>query len=682
MQTLLFGKLSWSAIPFDNPIIMSTLTVVAVLGIAILGAVTYAKKWNYLWSEWLTSVDHKKIGIMYIILAGIMLLRGFADAIMMRLQQAMAFGGNHGYLPPEHYDQIFSAHGTIMIIFVAMPFFIGLMNVAVPTQIGARDVAFPFLNSVSFWLTAISAMLIMISLFVGDFSKAGWTGYPPLSELDSSPDTGVDYWIWSIQIGGIGTLLTGVNFFVTIMKMRAPGMTLMKLPVFSWTILVTNVLIMLSFPILTVTLALLTLDRYFGMHFFTNGMGGNMMMYPNLFWIWGHPEVYIIILPAFGMFSEVVSTFAQKRLFGYKSMVYATAAIGVLSFTVWLHHFFTMGAGANVNAFFGITTMIIAVPTGVKIFNWLFTMYRGRVQMTTPILWTLAFIIYFSIGGMTGVLLSVPPADFVLHNSEFLIAHFHNMLIPGALFGYFAGYTYWFPKMFGFRLDETWGKRAFWAWSVGFGVAFMPLYALGFMGMPRRLEYIDNPVWHSLLQVAMVGTVLILLGILMQGIQLYVSIRNREALRDTTGDPWNAHTLEWATSSPPAFYNFAVTPVVEELDAFTDMKEKGKAYQRPSSYAEIHMPKNTSLGLVIGALAFVFGFAMVWHIWWLGAIGAIGMIATVMLRASMTDLDYYVPVAEVERIENARFKQLQSSTKAAEVSDSDSVLPGKLAHQG
>ena len=465
------------------------------------------------------------------------------------------------------------------------------------------------------------------------------------------------------------------------MKMRAPGMTLMKMPVFTWNILVTNVLIMLSFPVLTVTLALLTMDRYLGMHFFTNGMGGNMMLYPNLFWIWGHPEVYIVILPAFGMFSEIVSTFSQKRLFGYHTMVYATCAIAVLSFAVWLHHFFTMGAGSNVNAVFGIATMIIAVPTGVKIFNWLFTMYRGRLQLTTPILWTLAFIAYFSIGGMTGVLLAVPPADFVLHNSEFLIAHFHNMLIPGALFGYFAGYAYWFPKMFGFRLDEKWGKRAFWGWVIGFGLAFMPLYALGFMGMPRRLEHYTNPTWHSLLEVAMVGTVFILAAIIMQGIQLFVSIKNRAALRDPTGDPWNGHTLEWSLSSPPAFYNFAVTPTIEELDAFTDMKEKGIAYQRPAKYEDIHMPKNTSIGFIIGVLAFLFGFAMIWHIWWLALAGALGMLISVLVRASSDDVDYYVPAAEVERIENERFRQIEASIKTPPTPYAGAVLPPNFAHQ-
>ncbi|MEJ2060270.1 MAG: cytochrome o ubiquinol oxidase subunit I [Gammaproteobacteria bacterium] len=657
----MLGKLTLAAIPYDNPIVMGAVAFSLLVAVLILGLITYYGKWGYLWKEWLTSVDHKKIGVMYIILALVMLLRGFADAIMMRSQQALAFGSSHGYLPPHHYDQIFSAHGTIMIFFMAMPFLVGLMNIAVPLQIGARDVAFPFMNSVSLWLTVVSAMLVMISLGVGEFSQAGWTGYPPLTELRYSPGTGVDYWIWAIQLSGLGTLMTGINFLVTIMRMRAPGMTLMRMPVFTWTALCTSILIILAFPVLTVTLALLTLDRYLGMHFFTNAMGGNMMMYTNLFWVWGHPEVYILILPAFGVFSEVVATFSGKRLFGYTSMVYATIAIALLSFTVWLHHFFTMGAGANVNAFFGITTMIIAVPTGVKIFNWLFTMYRGRIRFTTPILWTLGFIVTFTIGGMTGVLLAVPPADFVLHNSEFLVAHFHNMLIPGALFGYFAGYAYWFPKAFGFRLNERWGKRAFWAWLIGFYLAFMPLYVLGFMGMPRRMEHYTNPAWQPYLEIAAVGAVVILAGIVFQIVQLIVSIREREEALDLTGDAWDGRTLEWSIASPAPFYNFAHIPVVHDLDAFTEMKENGTAYQRPTEYHDIHMPKNTGIGFIMGMFAFVFGFAMIWHIWWMAGIGALAMLTAVIVRATSEDVDYYVPAAEVERIENHRYGQLDSA---------------------
>jgi cytochrome o ubiquinol oxidase subunit 1 len=660
----MFGKLSLSAIPYENPIIMTAVGGASLLAVVILALITYYGKWPYLWKEWLTSLDHKRIGIMYIILALVMLLRGFSDAIMMRSQQALAVGASQGYLPPEHFDQVFSAHGSIMIVFMAMPFLVGLMNIAVPQQIGARDVAFPFMNSVSLWLTTAGALLVMVSLGVGEFSQAGWSGYAPLTERQYSPGTGVDYWIWAFQIAGVGSLMSGINFLVTILRMRAPGMTLMRMPMFAWTTFFTNVLMILAFPVLTVALALLTLDRYLGMHFFTNTLGGNMMMYVNLFWIWGHPEVYIVILPAFGVFSEVVATFSGKRLFGYTSLVYATAAITILSFSVWLHHFFTMGAGPNVNAVFGITTMMIAVPTGVKIFNWLFTMYRGRIRFTTPMYWTLAFISTFAIGGMAGVLLSVPPADYVLHNSLFLIAHFHNMLIPGSLFGLLAGYSYWFPKAVGFRLNETWGKRAFWAWLIGFYLAFVPLYVLGFMGMPRRMAHYANPAWQPYLVIAAGGAAVILIGILFQMIQLAVSIRERHANRDLTGDPWNGRTLEWATSSPPAVYNFARTPVVHDIDAFMDMKEKGVAYRQPDRYHDIQMPKNTPGGLIIGVLAFVFGFAMVWYIWWLAILSALGMLFAVIERASDDNAEYIISAAEVERIENKRYRQLETAAKS------------------
>ncbi len=661
----MWGKLSWDAVPFHEPIIMGALLGGGLMAALLVAWVTKKRLWGMLWTEWFTSVDHKKLGVMYIVLALVMLLRGFADALMMRTQQAVAVAGTAGPFPPEHYDQIFSAHGVIMIFFMAMPFMVGLMNIVVPLQIGARDVAFPFVNSLSFWLTAAGAALINVSLGVGEFARTGWLAYPPLSELAYSPGVGVDYYIWALQISGLGTLLTGVNFFVTILRMRAPGMGLMKMPIFTWTALCTNALIIFAFPILTVTLALLTADRYLGMHFFTNELGGDPMMYVNLIWAWGHPEVYILMLPAFGIFSEITATFASKKLFGYTSMVWATVAITVLSFIVWLHHFFTMGAGANVNAFFGITTMIISIPTGVKVFNWLFTMYRGRIRFTTPVLWTLGFMVTFVIGGMTGVLMAVPAADFVLHNSLFLIAHFHNVIIGGVLFGYLAGFTYWFPKAFGFKLDERTGRWAFWCWLVGFYVAFMPLYALGFMGMTRRLNHYDNPAWQPLLVVAFCGALIIATGIFFQVLQIVVSIRNRHALRDTTGDPWGGRTLEWATASPPAFYNFARTPVVQTLDALAHMKVQGDVYTRPARYADIHMPRNTAAGLVMGGFCTLAGFALVWHIWWLAVLGFIGTVGTFIARSFDDDTDYYVPAAEVERIENERFALLAAEPAQA-----------------
>ncbi|TDF79008.1 cytochrome o ubiquinol oxidase subunit I [Pseudomonas sp. H9] len=658
----MFGKLSLDAIPYHEPIVMVTLAMIALGGIAVIGAITYFKKWTYLWTEWLTTVDHKKIGVMYIIVAMIMLLRGFADAIMMRTQLAMATGGAEGYLPPEHYDQIFTAHGVIMIIFMAMPFFTGLMNLALPLQIGARDVAYPFLNSLSFYLLLAGVLLVNISLGVGEFAKTGWVAYPPLAGIQYSPGVGVDYYIWALQLSGLGTTLTGVNFLVTVLKMRAPGMKLMDMPIFTWTCTWANVLIVASFPILTAALALLTVDRYLDFHIFTNELGGNPMMYVNLFWAWGHPEVYILILPAFGVFSEVTSTFAGKRLFGHKSMIYASGAIAVLGFAVWLHHFFTMGSGASVNTFFGLATMLISIPTGVKLFNWLFTIYQGRLRFTAPIMWTLGFMVTFSIGGMTGVLLAVPGADFVLHNSLFVIAHFHNVIIGGAVFGYIAGFAFWFPKAFGFTLNEKWGKAAFWFWISGFYVAFMPLYALGFMGMTRRLNHSDNPLWEPYLYVAVVGAVLILFGIACQLIQLYVSVRDRKDNMDVTGDPWGGRTLEWSTSSPPPFYNFAHMPEKVGLDAWHEAKEAGVAYKVPGKYEAIHMPNNTSTGLFMGLLLTVFGFAFIWHIWWLVGASLVATIAVFVAHAARDDQGYMVPAEEVARIEGERLKALGLAT--------------------
>ncbi|GJD56506.1 cytochrome o ubiquinol oxidase subunit I [Methylobacterium dankookense] len=653
LQKLVFGRLSLADIPYHEPILLVTFAVVAMGGVVVLGAITYFRFWGPLWRDWVTSVDHKKIGIMYIILALVMLLRGFADAIMMITQKAIAFGPSEGYLPPHHYDQIFTAHGVIMIFFVAMPFVTGLMNYVVPLQIGARDVSFPFLNNFSFWMTVAGAVITMISLFVGEFSRATWLGYPPLSGADMSPGVGVDYWIWGLQIAGIGTLLSGINLVATIVKMRAPGMTMMKLPVFVWTSLCTNVLIVAAFPILTAVLVLLSLDRYVGTHFFTNDLGGNPMMYFNLIWIWGHPEVYILILPAFGIFSEVTSTYCGKRLFGYASMVYATVVITILSYLVWLHHFFTMGSGANVNSFFGITTMIISIPTGAKIFNWLFTMYRGRIRFELPMLWTVGFMVTFVIGGMTGVLLAVPPADFVLHNSLFLVAHFHNVIIGGVLFGMFAGVNYWFPKAFGFKLDPFWGKMSFWCWLVGFYLVFMPLYVLGLMGVTRRTQHFDDPTLQPWFIAAACGAVLILCGILSLLVQIVVSIRNREALRDTTGDPWGGRTLEWSTSSPPPDYNFAFTPVVHDLDAWYDMKSRG--YARPlNGFRPIHMPKNTGTGAIIGGLSVVFGFAMIWYIWWLAALSFAAIFIVSIVHTFNYNRDFYIPADTVVRAENER----------------------------
>ncbi|SCU76996.1 cytochrome o ubiquinol oxidase subunit I [Cupriavidus necator] len=657
LANLIFGRLSWEAFPLHEPILLGTFIVVVLGGGALVAALTYYRLWGYLWREWFTSIDHKKIGIMYVILGIVMLLRGFADAVMMRIQQAIAFGDNLGYLPPHHYDQIFTAHGVIMIFFVAMPLVTGLMNFVMPLQIGARDVAFPFLNNFSFWMTTGGAILVMMSLFVGEFARTGWLAYPPLSGIIHSPDVGVDYYIWALQVAGVGTLLSGINLLVTIVKMRAPGMTLMRMPIFTWTSLCTNVLIIAAFPVLTAALALLALDRYAGTNFFTTEQGGSAMMYVNLIWIWGHPEVYILVLPVFGVFSEVVATFCRKRLFGYASMVYATVVITVLSYLVWLHHFFTMGSGASVNSFFGITTMIISIPTGAKIFNWLFTMYHGRIRFEPPMLWTIGFMVTFVIGGMTGVLLAVPPADFSLHNSLFLIAHFHNVIIGGVLFGLMAGITYWFPKAFGYRLVSSWGKASFWFWLVGFYFAFMPLYWLGLHGVTRRMSYFEDATHQVWFQLAAFGALLIAIGIACFLVQLVVSFIHREELRDLSGDPWNGRTLEWSTSSPPPQYNFAFTPVVHDTDAWWHMKQNG--YARPQQgFIPIHMPKNTAAGIVLAGLSTLCGFALIWHIWWLAAASFAATIIGAIIHTFNYQRDHYLPADLVVQTEAARTQRM------------------------
>ena len=652
----MFGKLTWQAIPLDQPIPLAAGAFVVLSMCAVLIWLAWKGHIPYLWREWITSVDHKRIGIMYCLLASIMLLRGFIDALMMRSQQALAFHAA-GYLPPEHYDQIFSAHGTIMIFFVAMTFVIGLMNFTVPLQLGVRDVAFPTLNAVSFWLTAAGALLVNLSLVVGEFARTGWLPYPPLSELNYSPGVGVDYYLWALQISGIGTLMAGINMVTTILKIRAPGMSYMRMPVFCWTSLASSLLIVAAFPILTATLAMLLLDRYLDFHFFSNAAGGNAMMFMNLIWAWGHPEVYILILPAFGVFSEVVATFSGKPLFGYRSMVIATMAICVLSFSVWLHHFFTMGAGADVNGVFGIASMLIAIPTGVKVYNWLFTMYRGRVRFSSPMLWALGFMVTFVIGGMTGVLLAVPPADFVLHNSLFLVAHFHNVIIGGVLFGAFAGYTYWFPKAFGFTLDERLGKAAFWCWFVGFYVAFVPLYIVGLDGMTRRMQHYDRPEWHPWLLVAGLGALIIACGIALQIAQLAISIRSRERRREPTGDPWDGRSLEWATPSPPPVFNFAVLPNISGEEPYWGIKRRAVEQLRvvtpEPQYQDIEMPRNSPVGFVTAFLAVITGFSLIWHIWWLVGLGLLCAYITLVVFAWRDVSEFVIPAEEVARIDRA-----------------------------
>ena len=653
----MFGRLTWDSVPWNQPIPLITSIVVLVVIAAVLAWITYNKWWRYLWNEWITSTDHKRIGVMYIVLALVMLVRGFADALMMRAQQTVAVGASQGYLPPEHYDQIFSAHGTIMIFFMAMPFIIGLINFVVPLQLGVRDVAFPTMNNVSFWLTASGALLVNLSLFIGEFARTGWLAFPPLSEKQFSPGVGVDYYLVALQISGVGTVLTGMNFVTTILKIRAPGMSYMRMPVFTWTALAASLLILAAFPVLTATYAELMLDRYLGFHFFTNDGGGNSMLYMNLIWVWGHPEVYILALPAFGIYSEIASTFSGKPLFGYRSMVFATLGICIVSFCVWLHHFFTMGAGADVNAVFGIASMIIAVPTGVKIFNWMFTMYGGRVRFTTPMYYLVGFMITFVLGGLTGVLLAMPPVDFVVHNSLFLVAHFHNVIIGAVVFGVMAGYTYWFPKAFGFTLDERLGKIIFWCWFIGFYLAWFPEYALGFMGATRRLQHIADPSWQPYLDVAMVGALVIFAGIVLTIWQLVYSIRTRDRRLDLTGDPWDGRTLEWLTLSPPPHFNFAVLPDVHGEEPYWTRKQTALREEQlieEPDYEPIEMPVNTPTGIIVAFFASICGFAIIWYIWWLAILGLIGAFAVFVWYAWRDEHEHIIPADEVRRIEQER----------------------------
>lgn len=646
----LFGRLTWASLPHEWFTIGGTVFLSLGL-ISVFAFLTRFKLWKWLWGEWLTSVDPKKIGIMYVIVATLMLARGGLDAGMIWLQQVLAPSGM-GYLSAQHFQEIFTAHGAIMIFFVTMGFLFGFMNYIIPLQIGARDLASPFLNTLGFWLYAAGAILInTFFIFGGQFAAAGWLSVAPLSGLEFSPGVGMDYWIWSLQISGIGTTLGGINFVMTILKMRAPGMTLMRMPIFTWASLYSMLMVVIVFPILTITVALLSLDRLLGMHFFTTDAGGNAMMYTNLIWMWGHPEVYILMIPALGIYSEVVAVFSGKRLAGYTTTVVSLGTIAFLSLGVWLHHFFTMGSGASVNAAFGVATMLIAVPTAAQLFNWVATMYKGKIRFATPMLWFLGFAVTFSAGGMTGVLLASPPADFQLHNSLFLVAHFHTMVIGGALFGIFAGYAYWFPKFTGILLSEKLGKIAFWFWLVGFWVSFAPLYLLGFMGAPRRLDQYDASTgWQGLFVVSLVGFMILCMGMGFLLLQLYFGIKNRKKLKDTTGDPWDGRTLEWATSSPPKFYNFAIIPTVSDRDAFWHIKKTKEKITE--SFKPIEMPKSTATGIFIAAFAFVFGFAMVWHIFWLAFLSFIGALVIVVKRTFDENTEYEVDVEEIKQLES------------------------------
>jgi cytochrome o ubiquinol oxidase subunit 1 len=653
---ILLGRFTWGDLPFvkvwDDPTVSNIIAALAAL-IAVLGAVfgagliTYLGRWRYLWTEWFTSLDHKKIGIMYICFAIVMMTRALIEAMLMRVQQDLAVSAP-GILAPDHFAQFFTTHGTIMIFFVAMPLLSGLINFAMPLQIGSRDVAFPFMNSMSLWLSIGGGGLIMVSLVIGEFSTGGWSGYPPYTELAFNGGSGPDYWIWAVTMSSISAMLTGINFAVTIYKLRAPGMHWMRLPLFTWTSLCTAILMIFAMPPLTVATLLLAADRYLGMHFFTNDLGGNLMNYVNLFWLFGHPEVYILILPAFGVYSEVVSAYSSKKLYGYTSLVIATMAIAVLSFTVWLHHFFTMGQSADINAFFGIATMLIGIPTGVKIYNWIWTMFRGKVRYTAPMLFSIAFMITFVIGGLTGIMLATPPLDYMFHNTLFLVAHFHNMLVPGTLFGMIAGCQYWFPKAFGFRLAEKWGRIAVFFWVAGFYLAFMPLYVLGASGATRRTAEFYDPAFRLWLEIAMCGAFLIFVGFACLFLQVWSSIRQRDRLAAFVGDPWDGRGLEWSISSPPPEYNFATIPQVSRRDAFYWRKLNGGAYKPADHYRNIEMPKNSACGALFGIGMAIAFFGLVWHIWWMAGLFGLITVISGIARSFMRDLHKVIPAAEVE----------------------------------
>lgn len=667
---LLFGRLRWDNITFFNLFtnfdlnnaVASGAGVVELLGVVgFIALVTYYKFWGKLWSEWLTSVDHKKIGIMYIVLALVMLSRGVLEGFAMRVQQATAISG--GIIAPEHYAELFSTHGTIMIFFVAMPFIFGLVNYVLPLQIGSRDVAFPAMNQISLGLTTVGAALLMISLIVGQFETGGWTAYPPYTGKLFSPGVGPDYWIWAVFFSGIGSTLSGINFVVTIYKMRAPGMQTMHMPLFVWTVLCTSILVIYALPPLTVVTIMMALDRYADFHFFTNDLGGNMMNYANLFWMFGHPEVYILILPAYGIFSEISSTFAGKKLYGYSSLVFATMSIAVLSFLVWLHHFFTMGQSATVNAAFGIATLVIAIPTGVKVYDWLATLYRGRIRLTAPVIYLTGFFILFVIGGLSGVIMANPTLDYQFHNSLFLVAHFHNVLIPGLLFGMLAGLHYWWPKMFGFRLQENLGRITAYFWIAGFSLTFLPLYWLGMLGMPRRSATFLNADFQPWMIVSLIGACILVSALILYFVTIVRSIKNRASLAAPIGDPWNGHSLEWYCSSPPPEWNFAELPKSDRRYPFTELKNEGVAYQELSDYRPIEMPKNTSVGITLATVTLLLAFGLVWHITWLISIAAVSAIVTLIYFGSSSSQENEISAKEIAEQDRA-WRNLARNTHA------------------
>lgn len=602
--------------------------------------------------DWLTTVDHKKIGILYLIAGGFFFLVGGLEAILIRIQ--LAYPDQQIFIG-DSFNQLTTMHGTTMIFFAAMPIIFAFMNAIVPLQIGARDVAFPFVNSLGLWLFIAGGVLMNTSWFLGGAPDAGWTGYAPLSSITDSGWgqtlennlQGTDFYVLGLQIAGIGTLIGGINFLVTIINMRAPGLTYMRMPMFTWSAFITSGLIVLAFPAITVALVLLMFDRIFGGAFFDAARGGNNVLWEHLFWIFGHPEVYILILPAFGIISEIVSTFSKKRLFGYSSMVFATVLIGFLGFMVWVHHMFTAGIGPVANSIFAIATMAIAVPTGVKIFNWLFTLWGGQIRFTTANIFATAFIPTFVMGGTTGVMLAIPAADFQYHDTYFVVAHFHYVIVGGLILGLFSGLYYWWPKMFGRMLNEGMGKLHFWLFFIGFHLTFFPQHFLGLMGMPRRV-FTYQPGYDL-----EVGNLVSTVGAFLMGIGTLVFLINIIATArkpvSAPADPWDGRTLEWAIPSPAPEYNFKQTPLVRGLDALWKEKMAGNKEMTPAEpVGSIHMPSASILPLVMSIGLFISGFGFMYKNYYVAAAGIVVTFIAMFLRSVYDDHGWHIEPEELE----------------------------------
>ena len=606
---------------------------------------TNAKKKGFgatLW-EFLTTVDHKKIAILYLITGGLFFVVGGLEAMFIRIQLAIP---NNDFVSAGLYNEILTMHGTTMIFLAAMPLVFAVMNAVVPLQIGARDVAFPFLNSLGFWLFFFGGVFLNLSWFMGGAPDAGWTSYASLSL--HSDGHGIDFYVLGLQISGLGTLIAGINFLVTIINMRTPGMTYMRMPLFTWSTFVVSALILFAFPPLTVGLTMMMFDRMFGGNFFVEAAGGNTIIWEHLFWIFGHPEVYILILPAFGIFSEIFATFSRKRLFGYSSMVFATVLIGFLGFMVWAHHMFTVGLGPIANAIFAVATMAIAVPTGIKIFNWIFTMWGGKVRFTVPMLYAVAFIPSFTMGGVTGIMNAAAPADYVYHDSYFVVAHFHYVIVGGVVLGLLAGITFYWPKMFGTKLNEGLGKITFWTFLIGFHLTFFIQHFLGLWGMQRRIfTYQDGQGYNLSNMISTVGAFLMAVGVIVMVVNIIItSVKNVKVGNDPWGD---GRTLEWAIPSPPPFYNFKQLPLVRGLDPYWVEKMEGKTEMTPAEpLGDIHMPNNSFLPVTISFGLFVAAFGAMYHrddVSWSVPVIVAGLLITfisMLIRSLKDDHGYHI----------------------------------------